>query len=175
MVGEEGGDGPLQSAAQPASRTASVLARWMGVEDANISGNVHGGTIMKLCDEAAALAAIRHCRTRVVTAAMDQMQFKHAVTLGHFVTLRATVNAAWRTSMEVGVRVEAEDPQTGEGLHTSSAYLTFVALDAAGRPTQVPRLLAETAEEQRREREAERRRELRLNRPVGPASRPAAG
>lgn len=158
---------PVELVSRPASATASTLARWMGVEDANIAGNVHGGTIMKLCDETAALAAIRHCRTRVVTAAMDQMQFKHAVTLGHFVTLHATVNAAWRTSMEVGVRVEAEDPQTGEALHTSSAYLTFVALDATGRPTAVPRLIAETAEEQRREREAELRRQLRLNRPVG--------
>ena len=157
----------MEPASRPVSHSASTLARWMGVEDANIAGNVHGGTIMKLCDEAAALAAIRHCRTRVVTAAMDQMQFKHPVTLGHFVTMHASVNAVWRTSMEVGVRVEAEDPRTGELVHTSSAYLTFVALDAEGHPTEVPRLVPETPEDQRRQREAELRRQLRLNRPVG--------
>ena len=80
----------------------------MGIGHANASGNVHGGTIMKLVDEAAALAAIRHSRKRVVTAAMDRMNFMYPIYVGELVTLNAMVNAAWRTSMEVGVRVEAE-------------------------------------------------------------------
>src|ERR1700716_2780772 len=97
--------------AKPASESRSQLARWMGVLDANAAGNVHGGTVMKLCDEAAALAAIKHSRRRVVTAAMDRMAFLYPIQVGELVTLSATVNAAWRTSMEVGVRVAAENPR----------------------------------------------------------------
>jgi acyl-CoA hydrolase len=139
-----------------------VLARWMGIQDTNRAGNVHGGTIMKMCDEAGAVAAVRHSRRRVVTAAMDQMRFRNPVFVGQLVTLRASVNAAWRTSMEVGVRVEAEDPRTGEVFHTSSAFLTFVALDDDGRPTDIPPLEPDSAESERREREAQLRRQVRL-------------
>jgi acyl-CoA hydrolase len=134
----------------------------MGVLDANTADSVHGGTIMKLCDEAAALAAIRHARRRVVTAAMDRMTFLIPIRVGELVTLSAAVNAAWRTSMEVGVRVEAEDPLTGAVRHTNTAYLTMVALDEAGRPAEVPPLITETAQEQRRRRQAELRRDNRL-------------
>jgi acyl-CoA hydrolase len=134
----------------------------MGVLDANTAGNVHGGTVMKLCDEAAALAAIKHCRQRVVTAGMDRMAFLYPIRIGDLVTLSATVNAAWRTSMEVGVRVEAQDPRTGEQRHTNTAYLTMVALDDDGHPAPVPGLTPETAEEQRRNHEAELRRANRL-------------
>lgn len=98
-----------------------MLTHWMGVTDANTAGNVHGGSIMKLCDEVAGVAAIRHCGNRVVTAAMDRMTFLHPVFVGHLVTVRASVNAAWRTSMEVGVRVESEDVRSGTVLHTSTA------------------------------------------------------
>jgi acyl-CoA hydrolase len=148
--------------AKRASESRSQLVRWMGVLDANTAGNVHGGTVMKLCDEAAALAAIKHCRQRVVTAAMDRMAFLYPIRIGDLVTLSATVNAAWRTSMEVGVRVEAENPRTGELRHTNTAYLTMVALDEDDRPAPVPGLIAETAEEQRRLHEAELRRANRL-------------
>jgi acyl-CoA hydrolase len=117
---------------------------------------------MKLCDEAAALAAIKHCRQRVVTAAMDRMAFLYPIRIGDLVTLSATVNAAWRTSLEVGVRVEAENPRTGEHRHTNTAYLTMVALDDEGHPAPVPGLIAETQDEQRRQREAELRRANRL-------------
>ena len=117
---------------------------------------------MKLCDEAAALAAIKHSRQRVVTAAMDRMAFLYPIRVGDLVTLSATVNAAWRTSMEVGVRVEAENPRTGEQRHTNTAYLTMVALDDDGNPTAVPGLLAQTRDEQRRCHEAELRRANRL-------------
>ena len=134
----------------------------MGIQDANTAGNVHGGTIMKLCDEVAGIAAIRHCGTRVVTAGMDRMTFNHPVLVGNLVTCLATVNAAWRTSMEVGVRVQAEDIRTGEVTHTSTAYLTMVALGEEGRPTEVPPLEPETEDEQRREREAQLRRDNRL-------------
>jgi acyl-CoA hydrolase len=134
----------------------------MGVLDANTAGNVHGGTVMKMCDEAAALAAIKHCRRRVVTAAMDRMAFLYPIRVGDLVTLSATVNAAWRTSMEVGVRVEAENPRTGEQRHTNTAYLTMVALDDDGSPTAVPGLLAHSQDEQRRQHEAELRRANRL-------------
>jgi acyl-CoA hydrolase len=134
----------------------------MRPQDANLAGNVHGGIVMALCDEAGALAAIRHCRSRVVTAAMDRMIFLNPVYVGHLVTLRSSVNAAWRTSMEVGVRVEAEDITTGVITHTSSAYLTMVALDEDGRPTEVPSLECETDTQRRREREAQLRRANRL-------------
>ena len=144
------------------SDTASTLSRWMGVNDANTAGYVHGGVVLRLCDETAGLAAIRHSRVRVVTAGMDRMTFLHPVYIGELVTCRATVNAAWRTSMEVGVRMESEDVRAGTVKHTSTAYLTMVALDEEGRPTEVPPLEAVSEAEQRREREAQTRRRNRL-------------
>jgi acyl-CoA hydrolase len=147
---------------KPASESCAVLSHWMGITDANSAGNVHGGTVMKLADEAAGLAAIKHARTRVVTAAMDRMTFLVPISVGELVTLKARVNAAWRTSMEVGVRVEAENPLTGESRHTNTAYLTMVALDATGRPSPVPPLATSTPTEQRRAHEAEIRRANRL-------------
>ena len=134
----------------------------MGVADANVAGNVHGGLILRLCDEVAGIAAVRHSGARVVTAALDRMTFLHPVYVGNLVTVKATVNAAWRTSMEVGVRVEAENVRTGEITHTSTAYLTMVALDEDDRPSTVPPVEPETADEQRRAREAQLRRDNRL-------------
>jgi acyl-CoA hydrolase len=135
----------------------------MGPVDANSAGFVHGGTVMKICDEAAGIAAVKHCRMRVVTAAIDRMTFLHPVHVGELLTCRASVNAVWRTSMEVGVRVEAENPLTGDRRHTSTAYLTMVALDEDGRPARVPPLAPETPVEERRRREAELRRKNRLS------------
>src|SRR3954465_10953770 len=103
---------------RPVARSRSILVKWMGLEDANTAGFVHGGTVMKLCDEAAGIAAIKHSRCRVGTAAMDRMTFLVPVHVADLLTLKATVNAVWRTSMEVGVRVEAEDPRTGQVRHT---------------------------------------------------------
>lgn len=140
----------------------SALVHWMGLADANNRGFVHGGTVMKLCDEAAGLAAIRHSHLRVVTAAVDRMTFLVPIHVGELVSFRSAVNAVWRTSMEVGVRVEAENPSTGEVRHTNSAYLTMVALDADGRPAPVPPLVAATPEAVRREGEAQVRRRNRL-------------
>ena len=134
----------------------------MRISDANNGGNVHGGVIMYLCDEVAGIAAVRHCGCRVVTVAMDRMTFLHPVYVGHLLTLKATVNAAWSTSMEVGVRVEAENIRSGEVTDTSTAYLTMVAIDDDGRPTPVPPLAPETPDEERRAREAQLRRDNRL-------------
>jgi len=145
-----------------AADSSSVLVRWMGLVDANSAGFVHGGTVMKLCDEVAGLAAVRHSRCRVVTAGVDRMTFQEPIHIGELVTFTASVNAAWRTSMEVGVRVEAEQPREGTVRHTNTAYLTMVAIDDDGRPTPVPPLTCESDEERRREREAQLRRANRL-------------
>ena len=158
---------PLGSAvamtdARPASGSHSVLVRWMGVIDTNTAGFVHGGTVMRLCDEAAAVAAVRHSRARVVTAGVDRMVFNEPIELGQLVTFKAAVNAVWRTSMEVGVRVEAERPRTREVRHASTAYFTMVAVDEDGRPVAVPPLITESDDERRRELEAQTRRRNRL-------------
>ena len=134
----------------------------MRIADANNGGNVHGGVIMYLCDEVAGIAAVRHSGCRVVTVAMDRMTFLHPVYVGHLLTLKATVNAAWKTSMEVGVRVEAENIRSGETTATSTAYLPMVALDDEGRPTPVPPIAPATPDEERRAREAQLRRDNRL-------------
>jgi acyl-CoA hydrolase len=144
------------------SESRSTLVRWMGIVDANSAGLVHGGTVMKLCDEVAGLAAVRHSRRRVVTAGIDRMTFLVPISIGELVTLAASVNAVWRTSMEVGVRVSAENPLTGDVRHTNSAYLTMVALGDDGRPTPTPALRTETADEERRGHDAQIRRANRL-------------
>ena len=148
---------------RPVRDSEAALIRWMGIQEANSAGFVHGGTVMKMCDEAAGIAAVKHSRCRVVTAAIDRMTFMHPVHIGQLLTCRARVNAAWRTSMEVGVRVEAENPRTGEVRHTSTAYLTMVAIDDDGEPIGVPPLAVESDDERRRQREAELRRQNRLN------------
>jgi acyl-CoA hydrolase len=135
----------------------------MGLEDANLARLVHGGVVMKMCDEAAAIAAIRHCKRRVVTAGVDRMTFLDPVNVGDLLVCAATVNAVWHTSMEVGVRVEAENPHSGDRRHTSTAYLTMVALDDEAKPVAIPPLLAESETERRRQREAELRRANRLS------------
>jgi acyl-CoA hydrolase len=147
---------------RPPSRSTSNITRWMGITEANSAGNVHGGEIMRMCDEVAGIAAIRHSGMRVVTAGMDRMTFLHPVYVGMLVSVTASVNAAWRTSMEVGVRVEAENVWSGERMHTSTAYLTMVALDDEGRPAAIPPLEPESDLEKRRHREAEHRRANRL-------------
>jgi acyl-CoA hydrolase len=147
---------------KPVSESRSQLVRWMGLIDANNAGNVHGGTVMKLVDEAAGLAAVKHSRQRVVTAGMDRMTFILPIHVAELVTFTASVNAVWRTSMEVGVRVDTENPRTGDVKHASTAYLTMVALDEENNPVAVPPLLATTPDELRRMREAELRRANRL-------------
>jgi len=142
--------------------TQVVLAQQMNPQDANPAGNVHGGVIMKLIDTAAGVAAIRHARSNAVTASVDRLDFYHPVFVGNFVTLRASVNYVGRTSMEVGVRVESENLRTGEHLHTSTAYLTYVSLDEQGKPQVLPPLILETETQKRRHQEAQTRRQMRL-------------
>jgi acyl-CoA hydrolase len=149
---------------KPAGDSSVVLAIVMEVGDANLMGNVHGGVIMRLVDNAGGYAAMKHCGGPVVTVAMDEMTFLEPVYLGDIVTVKAMVNEAFRTSMEVGVRVEAESMGTGRRVHTSSAYLVYVAMDTDGKPRQVAPVVAETAEQQRRQREASLRRQARLAR-----------
>jgi acyl-CoA hydrolase len=148
--------------ARPASESCSELIRWMSIQDANSAGFIHGGVVMRMCDEAAGIAAIRHCGTRVVTAGMDRMTFAEPLYVGELLRCIASVNAAWRTSMEVGVRVEAENAVTRKVRHTSTAYLTMVAVDEHGKPVPVPPLEVSTETERRRQREAETRRRNRL-------------
>jgi acyl-CoA hydrolase len=144
------------------SESMTTVAQVMMPQDANISGNVFGGAVLKMVDEVAYVAATRHARSNVVTASVDRMDFLSPVHVGDLVKLRANVNAAWHSSMEVGVRIEAEDPRSGEVRHTGSSYLTLVALGPDGRPTTVPELVLETEDDARRNKEALRRRARRL-------------
>ena len=130
--------------------------------DANGLGAVLGGKVMHLVDLAAAMAGMRHSRTPVVTASVDSLHFLHPVHIGELIVLRSSVNRVFRTSMEVGVYVTTENLMTGRRLHTCSAYLTFVALDKAGKATAIVPVIPETEEEKRRYREAGERREYRL-------------
>jgi acyl-CoA hydrolase len=130
--------------------------------DANVSGNVFGGSILRLVDEAASIVAFRHSRRNVVTASIDRVDFFSPVFIGDFLRLNASINYVHRTSMEIGVRVEAEDPVTGRVRHTGTCFLTYVALNKRGKPTSVPPLRLETDEEKRRWNEAEVRRSVRL-------------
>jgi uncharacterized protein (TIGR00369 family) len=139
-----------------------LLAQVMNPQDANPAGNVHGGVIMKLIDTAAGSAAMKHSRSNCVTASIDRLDFHNPVFIGDLVTLRAGLNFTGKSSMEVGVRVESQNLLTGEIRHTVSAYMTFVALDKNGKPIVIPSLILETPEEQRRNREAQARREARL-------------
>ncbi len=139
-----------------------TIAQMMIPQDANPAGNVHGGVIMKLIDTSAGVVASRHARTNVVTASIDRLDLRHPVFIGDLLFFNASLNLVGRTSMEIGVRVEAENLLTGEVRHAASAYLTYVALDKNGKPTEVPPLILETEEEIRRNREAKIRREVRL-------------
>ena len=140
-----------------------TLTQMMEVTDANITGNVHGGVIMRLADTAAALAAIKHSGGEALTVQIDEMSFLEPVHIGEVLILKASVNDVGRTSMECGVRVDAQDPLTGTIRHVNSAYLVFVAVDRSGRPREVPRLVAETDTERRRQQEAKLRRERRTS------------
>lgn len=144
------------------SESETVMALEMNPEHANPAGNVHGGVIMKLIDTAAGVVAKRHARANVVTASIDRLDFLSPVYVGDLVTLKAKINFVGKTSMEIGVRVESENPITGVKRHTATAYLTFVALDENGKPKEVPPLILETEDDKRRFLEAQKRREMRL-------------
>lgn len=157
---------------QKSPRTSQiVLNTLMMPEHANHFGNVHGGIIMKLADEAAAIAAMRHAQKPAVTVAMDSMTFKEPVHIGEIVRCTATITYAHRSSMEVTVEVCAEEPMSGRLTHTNSAHLVFVALGEDGRPSPVPDLLLESEEEKRAYDEAKQRQADRLARRL--AGRPS--
>ena len=139
-----------------------TMSHVMLPQDINSAGNVHGGSVMKYIDTAAGVVAVRHTRGNVVTASIDRLDFHHPVFLGNLLTLKASLNMVGRTSMELGVRAEAEDLYTGKVSHTASAYLTFVALDENGKPQEVPRLILETEDEKRRNRAAIARSAMRM-------------
>lgn len=156
---------------EPASGLAGRYVRESATEyselalpnDANGLGNLLGGKIMHLADLAGAIAAMKHSRNVVVTASVDHMDFIHPVKIGQWVRLRSSVNRVFRSSMEVGVKIWMEDLITGAEKHVSSAYLTFVAIDAEGRSVQVTPVIPETTEEKRRYVQAAARREYRLS------------
>jgi uncharacterized protein (TIGR00369 family) len=141
-----------------------TLNQLMLPHHANPMGSVHGGEIMRLVDETGALCAIRHAQRPVVTLAIDSMTFHSPVHVGDLVSFNASLNWVGRSSMEVGVRVVAENPLTGEQTHTNTAYLVYIALGDDGRPTEVPRLILESDDEHRRWAEAEARQQRRLER-----------
>jgi acyl-CoA hydrolase len=147
---------------RPVRASASEYSEIALPNDANPLGNLLGGRVMHLVDLAGAIAGTRHSRCPVVTASIDYMTFLHPVHIGQLLTLRSSVNRVFRSSMEVGVKVWVEDMRTGLISHTSSAYLTFVALDATGQKVQIPPVLPETDDEKRRYEEAGVRREYRL-------------
>jgi uncharacterized protein (TIGR00369 family) len=147
---------------KPIRAARITLSQLMHPEHANLLGNVHGGWIMKLVDEAGALACMRHAQRKVVTVTIDSMDFRQPIRIGDVVILNAEVSYTGRTSMEATVQVHAENPVTGEQTHTNTAYLVYVALDDAGRPTLVPQLLAETEEEKQKMAQAQERQQRRL-------------
>ena len=155
---------PEIPAPKPISASRIILSQLMHPEHANLLGNVHGGWIMKLVDEAGALTCMRHAQRKVVTVTIDSMDFRQPIRIGDLVILNAEVTYTGRTSMEVTVEVHAENPITGEQTHTNTAYLVYVALDDSGRPTPVPPLLAETEEEKQKLEQAQERQQRRLER-----------
>lgn len=138
------------------------IAQVMMPEHSNAAGNVHGGYILKLVDQAGAIVAARHTHQNCVTASVDRMDFISPVYIGNLVFAMASINYTGKTSMEIGVRIEAECLKTGTHTHVGSAYLTFVALDENDKPTEIPQIIIETDEEKRRFNDAKKRREIRL-------------
>jgi acyl-CoA hydrolase len=140
-----------------------TISHYLMPEDANVAGNVHGGVLVKHIDNAAGMAAVRHARCNAVTASIDRLDFHNPAFIGNLLALKASLNMVGRTSMEIGVRAEAEDILTGQRRHIASAYLTYVALGEDGLPKEVPPLILESQDEIRRNREASARRKTRLS------------
>ncbi len=156
-------DSETHPQAKPVSASRISIAQLMQPEHANNLGHVHGGEIMKLVDEAGALACMRHSQQRVVTVAIDRMTFRQPIKIGDLVIITAEVSFIGRTSMEAEVHVEAENPITGERTHTNTAYLVYVALDLEGKPVPVPGLIPENEEQRRRMEDGRARQEYRLS------------
>jgi acyl-CoA hydrolase len=153
---------PLPRSERTVRASQHETSEIMMPQHANNLGHVFGGVILSMMDRTAAVAAIRHTRVTVVTASIDRVDFREPIHVGDLVVMKASVNFVGRTSMEVGVRVEAEDMLTGARRHTNSAYLTFVAIDRNGRPVEIPRIHPEGEDEVRRYQSAQDRRRRRL-------------
>jgi acyl-CoA hydrolase len=147
---------------RPVSASTHETSDLMMPQDANILGHVFGGAVLSMMDKAAAIAAFRHARMNVVTVSVDRVDFREPIHVGDLVVMKASVNFVGRSSMEIGVRIEAEDLLTGARRHTNSCYLTFVAIDRNGKPVEVPQVLPETVDEKRRYEAARERRRRRL-------------
>lgn len=151
-----------ESVGKPVSESSVEMTEIVLPNDANVLGNILGGKVMHLIDIACAIAAHRHCRKPVVTVSMDYLDFKHPIKVGELIIIKSAVNRVFKSSMECGAKVFSENLETGEQKHTSTAYLTFVALDKNRKPVHVDPVLPETEDEQRRWREAAMRREFRM-------------
>src|SRR3984893_13979981 len=147
---------------RPVSASRTKMIELVLPQDANLLGNILGGRVMHLIDIASAIAAGRHCRCQVVTASVDHLDFRNPIRLGELIVLEAQVNRAFHSSVEVGVEVFSENYNKGERKHTTTAFLTFVALDESGNPSPVPAVIVKTQAERRRYREAGERRKARL-------------
>jgi acyl-CoA hydrolase len=147
---------------KPARESRAEMVEVVLPNDANLLGNILGGRVMHLIDIAAAIAAHRHSRSHVVTASVDYLDFRNPIRVGELIILKSNVNRVFTSSMEVGVKVFSENVLTGERKHTSTAYVTFVAVDEEGKPRPAPPLILETAADRRRYREAGERRRIRL-------------
>ena len=151
-----------EPAGRPVSVSRTEMVEVVLPQDANVLGNILGGRVMHLVDIAGAIAAHRHCRSHVVTASVDHLDFRNPIRVGELIVLKASVNRAFHTSLETGVKVFSENVLSGERKHTTSAYLTYVAVDTEGRPIPVPPLVCETSEDRTRFRDALARRKSRL-------------
>ncbi|MBW1891665.1 MAG: acyl-CoA thioesterase [Deltaproteobacteria bacterium] len=148
--------------AKTVANSSVIMRHMVSQQDANLAGIMHGGVVMKHIDDAAGVVAIKHTGSNVVTASIDRLDFHHPVLIGNLLTIKACINMVGKSSMEIGVRVEAEDIISQKIRHTASAYLTFVALDENNRPSSAPPLEILTTDEKRRNREAMDRKQVRL-------------
>lgn len=162
VMNESSHIGPRDLSPRPASESQHETSQIMMPQHSNVLGHVFGGVILSMMDTTAAVAAMRHARNPCVTVSIDRVDFREPIHIGELVVMKASVNYVGNTSMEVGVRVETEQLLTGMRKHTNSCYLTFVAVDAAGRPVKVPGLIPESPQEQRRHAAARDRRRRRL-------------
>ena len=160
-------DENVEMPGRPVRESQTEMVEFVLPQDTNVMGNILGGRVMHLVDIAAAIAANRHSRSIVVTASVDHIDFRNPIRVGELIILKASVNRAFHTSMEIGVKVFSENPLTGERKHTTSAYSTYVALDEMHQPTPAPPVICETADDRRRYRDALARRKVRMKQPRG--------
>ncbi|MBI4665612.1 MAG: acyl-CoA thioesterase [Nitrospinae bacterium] len=151
-----------QLTGKPISASRTVMSQLMMPNDANMAGFVHGGVLLSIADKVAYVCACRHSGKYCVTASVDEVHFRTPVHVGSLVSFHASVNWVGRTSIEIGIRITSEEMTTGNVVHSNSCYFTMVAVDENGKPSPVPALILETGDDKRRNEQARKRRELRL-------------